>query len=182
MPLLNQIGSALDVVRVMLWTFALLAFTHALFRSFLAAEIAYWLRTGAGATQDRRLHVLQWELRHKTQWSTDLEAGSPHAAVRRLTAEQLAARGRALERLARGTLLRRAARQFGTCLMCQAFWSALAACYLFGDAGAGAHWAIASALCYAGLAVALSQAIGRLGPNGRRPSDEGGCKDGDCMH
>jgi hypothetical protein len=180
MPMLNDVTGLTDVAVFLLWTFALIAASHTLFRSFLAAEIAYRFSHGPGAAKLRRMKRLQWEIEHRQEWSTGAEAGSPLAAKRPLSAVQLAARARELARLARGNLLTRAGVWFTTCMLCQVFWVALAACLLCG-AATGVRWMIATALCHAGLAVALSQLLGMAGPNGRKPHGDRGCPGGNCQ-
>jgi hypothetical protein len=179
MPMLNDVTGLTDVAVFLLWTFALIAASHALFRSFLAAEIAYRFSNGPAGAKLRRMKHLRWEIEQRQEWSAELEAGSPLAARRSLSAVQVAARARELERLARGNVFTRAAQWFTTCMLCQVFWVALAACLFCGEA-TGVRWVIATALGHAGLAVALSQLLGLAGASGRRPQSDRGCPGGNC--
>lgn len=177
MPMLNQVLTPIDAAVFVMWTFALIAATHALFRSFIASEVSYRFAAGPGSSKTRRMKELEWEVKHRLAFSRELAAGSPMAAKRPLSSEQVAAKAGELERLARGSWLTRAAYWFATCMLCQVFWLSIAACLAYGD-DASPRWVVATSFCQAGLAVSLSQLI-RL--RSRRDQErEHTCSGGSC--
>jgi hypothetical protein len=152
MPSVYEVNSVGSAISFLIWTLVVVALTKAIFGSFLAAEIGWWLhrRTAKRHEQIRRL---QWEVQHGTQHDPGATRGSPHAARQALTSAEAARKRAEIESLARGSVPSRAGQYFLTCSACQSFWSAL----LLLLVTRGLHLdAIASALAYSGAAVLLT--------------------------
>jgi hypothetical protein len=143
-----------DLASFAVWTLAVCAMAKAIFGSFLAAELQYWLAR-RDQLKRQRMHRLNWELANRSRWDPDVARGSPHAAAVGLSEKELDARRVELRRLSRASLPWRAMQYLLGCWACQTFWTA----FLVYALTAG-HFALGAALltpaAYSGAAVVLS--------------------------
>ncbi len=170
MPSVYEVNSVGSAISFLVWTLVVIALTKAIFGSFLAAEIGWWLHQ-RGAKRQEQIRWLQWEVQHGVKYDPDVVRRSPHAALQGLPAAEVARKRGELEGLARETLPSRLARYLATCFACQSFWVALA---MELGAGVGTASGIMNAFAYSGMATALLTL-----PRPRR-DDEKSARTGPC--
>jgi hypothetical protein len=145
----NSVGSAISFL---IWTLVVVALTKAIFGSFLAAEIGWWLHH-RGAKRHEQIRRRQWEVQHGVKYDPDVVRGSPHAARQALSMAEVARRRAELVALARGTLLMRMVGYLAGCIACQSFWVALAMDWA---AGVDTTNVVTDAFAYSGMAAILT--------------------------
>jgi hypothetical protein len=141
------------VASFFVWTLAVCALAKAIFGSFVAAELQYRLALRDNPRR-QRINRMNWEVANRTKWNDDLARGSPHAAPIRLTDEEVEARRRELQQLARNSFAWRAFTYFMGCFACQTFWTAAAVFSLTRGVNDPAGWFF-SVAAYSGAAVVL---------------------------
>ena len=162
-----------QVASFLVWTLAVCALAKAIFGSFLAAELQYRLALRDNPRR-QRINRLNWEVGNRTRWDEDVARGSPHAAPIRLTDDEVGARRRELQQLARNSLAWRAFTYFMGCFACQTFWTTIVIFALT----RGIHdvaGLVLSAASYSGAAVVLNLARGPL-PGSPPAAARSGCK------
>jgi len=167
------------VASFFVWTLAVCALAKAIFGSFPAAELQYRLALRDNPRR-RHLNRLNWEVANRAKWNDDVARHSPHAARQPLTDDEIEAKRRELQQLARTSFAWRAFTYFMGCFACQTFWAAVATFLVTQGAGNMAD-CFFSAAAYSGMSVLLSSLSaltpGRLPePMARKP----GCKN--CGH
>ena len=155
MPSVHQVNSIETAIAFVAWTFAVVALTKAIFGSFPAMEVSWWLHQ-RGAGRREKMTRLNWEVTNRARFDPDVVSKSPHAAKQNLTTAEHARKLAELQKLARGSLPWRAGQFFAGCFACQSFWSA-AVLYL--AVGGPAIEVFTSALGYSGAAVAMKMLL-----------------------
>jgi len=165
------------VASFFIWTLAVCAIAKAVFGSLPAAELQYRLSL-RDAPRRQRMNRLNWEINNRANWDEDVARRSPHAAKQPLTDDEVEAKRRELQQLARTSFAWRALTYFMGCFACQTFWTAIAVFAVTRGVGDLAAWLFTSAAC-SGAAVLMSAAQGRSVPprNADRAAGGAGCKD-----
>jgi hypothetical protein len=171
-----EITNWAHVASFFVWTLAVCALAKAIFGSFPAAELQYWL-TLRDTPRRQRINRLNWEVANRMKWDADIARGSQHAAAVPLTDAELDARRAELQRLSKTSLSWRALQYLLGCWACQTFWTAVLIYALTADVAAPAAWFF-SAAAYSGAAVLLSAVHGSPGPvrAAEHPAGQTGCK------
>jgi len=162
------------VASFFVWTLAVCALAKALFGSFPAAELQYRLALRDNPRR-QRINRLNWEVGNRTHWDEDVARGSPHAAPVRLTDDEVEARRRELQQLARNSFAWRAFTYFMGCFACQTFWTAVVVYGVTRGADDTLGWVL-SAAAYSGAAVPFTKFVGAA-PYVPRGTAKAGCKD-----
>jgi len=164
------------VASFFVWTLAVCALAKAIFGSFPAAELQYRLALRDNPRR-RHLNRLNWEVANRAKWNDDVARHSPHAARQPLTDDEIEAKRRELQQLARTSFAWRAFTYFMGCFACQTFWTAVLIYAVTAGVTAPAAW-VFSAAAYSGAAVLLAALHGS--PPLVRPTDppagRTGCK------
>ena len=166
-----------DVASFFIWTLAVCAIAKALFGSLPAAELQYRLSL-RDTPRRQRMNRLNWEINNRAKWDEDVARRSPHAARQPLSENEVEAKRRELQQLARTSFAWRAFTYFMGCFACQAFWTAVV---VFATTRGVAHlsaWLFTAAAC-SGAAVLMSAVQGRSAPprGAERAVGGAGCKD-----
>lgn len=180
MPSVYDMASAGAAVAFLAWTLAVVALAKAMFASFPAAELAWWLHQ-RGSHEREELSRLSWEVQHRAVYDPDVIDKSLHAQKQNLTTAELSRKRDELQERARGSRLRRAGRYFASCFACQAFWSAVALFVWARWPEVGLFDILASCAAYSASAVVLATLVGAYAKTGEANSgrahteQQGGC-------
>ncbi len=161
------------VASFFIWTLAVCAIAKALFGSLPAAELQYRLSL-RDAPRRQRLSRLNWEINNRAKWEEDVSRRSPHAARQPLTDDEIEAKRRELQQLARTSLAWRAFTYFMGCFACQTFWTAVVVFVATRGVEDPVQW-LFSAAAYSGAAVLSAPIAVERGGVKRTGTREQGC-------
>lgn len=178
MPTIYEVQSVSTAIQFLVWMFAVIGLSKALFNSFPMTELNWWLHQ-LGARTREQINQLDWEVTHNKVYDKDVIAGSQQAAPRELTTAERTRKIIALRKMARGSIANRAHQFFIGCFACQSFWSA---CMLLLVTTEISWSLIPSAFAYSAASVVVARIV-RSASSSKQPTQEersGGCGGGGC--
>jgi hypothetical protein len=157
MPSICEIGSWITGAHLLLWVVGLWYAVRAVFKSFLAEELRFWVETHPQGDIGR-LAMLMDEMQRGRMDSHPPEKNLPTKRVK-LSVVEYSHHKKEIEKLRRTTLLYRAVVWLLSCSFCQAGEAALVA-VLLSRGWLGWEETVGTVLLYAGLVVVLDRVVG----------------------